>query len=110
MERSSQSAAKLIRRLSELAERLAARDIVVASLHADYSLFGSWQLIAEKHHEAIRFFWDGRDSYITTESSPIRQNSAPNEWKHETAKGFDVPSGGDPLRFVEEYLERRFPV
>ena len=39
MERSSQSAAKFIRELSELAERLAARDVVVASLHADYPTY-----------------------------------------------------------------------
>ena len=62
---------------------------------------GCWQLIARKHHEAVRFFWDGRDGYITVESSPIRDSSAPNEWKQETAKGFDRVSGDDPLRFVE---------
>ena len=77
---------------------------------AEYSFFGSWQIIAEKHHEAVRFYWDGRDGYITVEGSPIRDHSAPNEWKHETAKGFDRLSGDDPLRFVEDYLQKRFPV
>ena len=110
MERSSQSAAGFIRELSELAERLAARDIVVASLHADYTFFASWQLIAQKHDEAVRFFWDGRDGYITVEGSPIRGHSAPNEWKQETAKGFDRLYGDSPHRFVEEYLQKRFPV
>jgi len=110
MERSSQSAARFIRELSELAEHLAARDIVVASLHADYTFFGSWQLIAQKHDEAVRFFWDGRDGYITVEGSPIHDHSAPNEWKQETVKGFDRLSGDSPHRFVEEYLQKRFPV
>jgi hypothetical protein len=81
VERSSQHAAKFIRELSELAGRLAERDIVVGSLHAEYSHFGCWQIIARKHHEAVRFFWDGRDGYITVEGSPIRNLSAPNEWK-----------------------------
>src|SRR5688572_31744087 len=107
MERQSQHAAKFIRELSELTERLATRDIVVGSLHAEYSSFGSWQLITRKHHEAVRFFWDGRDGYITVESSPIRDSSAPNEWKQETAKGFDSVPGDDPLRFVEDYLTTR---
>jgi hypothetical protein len=111
MERSSQVAATFIRELSELADRLAARDIVVGSLHAEYSHFGCWQLIAKKHQEAVRFFWDGRDGYITVEGSPIREDhSAPNEWKQETVKGFNNASGDNPLRFVEDYLGKRFPV
>jgi hypothetical protein len=110
MERLSQSAAKFIAELSELAERLAARDIVVGSLRAEYSFFGSWQIIAEKNDEAVRFYWDGRDGYITVEGSPIHDHSAPNEWKQETAKGFDRRSGDSPVRFVEEYLQKRFPV
>ena len=110
MERQSQHAAKFVRKLSDFTERLAARDIVVGSLHAEYSHFGCWQLIARKHDEAVRFFWDGRDGYITVESSPIRDSSAPHKWKQETAKGFDRVSGDDPLRFVESYLTTRFPV
>ena len=110
MERSSQHAAKFIRELSELTDRLATRDIVVGSLHAEYSSFGHWQLIATKHHEAVRFFWDGRDGFLTVEGSPMRDSSAPNEWKEEVVKGFDRVSGDDPVRFVEEYLTTRFPV
>lgn len=110
MERQSQHAAKFIKELADLSDRLAAHDIVVGSLHAEYSAFGCWQLIARKHHEAVRFFWDGRDGYLTVEGSPVRDSSAPNEWREETVKGFDRLSGDDPLRFVEEYLSRRFPV
>lgn len=117
MERQSQHAAKFIRELSELTGRLAARDIVVGSLHAEYSAFGSWLLTARKHHEAVRFLWDGRDGYLTVQGSPIRdggavegESDAPDEWREETLKGFDRLLGDDPLRFVEEYLTRRFPV
>jgi hypothetical protein len=110
MEHQSQHAAKFIRNLSELAERLAERDIVVCSLHAEYSHFGSWQLIARKHHEAVRFLWDGRDSCLTVEYSPMRDSSGPNDWREEMVKGFDRVSGDDPLRFVETYLTTKFPV
>lgn len=110
MERSSQNAARCIRELSALADCLAARDIVVGSMHIEYSQFGSWQLIASKHHEAVRFFWDGRDGYLTVEGSPIHDSSSPNEWMEELVKGFDIVLGDEPLRFVEKYLTTRFPV
>jgi hypothetical protein len=109
MERQSQHAARFIRELSDVSERLAERDIVVGSLHAEYSHFGCWQLIARKHYEAVRFFWDGRDGYVTVESSVIRDSSAPNEWREKTVKGFHKGLGEDPLRFVESYLTTRFP-
>ena len=110
MERASQSAADFARRLADLAAELAKRDIVVGTLHADWSEFGSWTVIAHKHHEAVRFLWDGRDGYLTVEGSPVRNHSAPNEWREECVKGFDRVSGDDPVGFVAEYLQKRFPV
>jgi hypothetical protein len=127
MERSSQNAAAFVRRLAELTDRLAAKDIVVSSLHADWSGFGSWELQAQQGAQAeryrtgllssdpsravgpevLRVFWDGRDGILTVETSPTRFCSAPNEWKEECAKGFGCESG-DVLQFVEDYLTRRF--
>lgn len=110
MERSSQHSAKFIRELSDLVARLASRDIVIGSLHAEYSSFGSWQLIATKHHEAVRFSWDGRDGYLTVAGSPVPDSSAPRAWREEVVKGFDRIAGEDPLLFVDQYLMKRFPV
>jgi alkylated DNA repair dioxygenase AlkB len=110
MERSSQIAARFIRELSELTDCLAARDIVVGSLRADYSAFGGWVLVAQKHHEAVRFTWDGRDGFLTVEGSPMPDGSAPRDWKQELVKGFDRPSGAYPVPFVAEYLQKRFPI
>ena len=124
--RSSKSAADFVRQLAELTYRLAAKDIVVSSLHADWSHFGCWQLKAERGSEAeryaeglrstdplravgpevVRVFWDGRDGVLTVEASPTRFCSSPNEWKQECAKGFPS-SGEDALRFVEDYLMKR---
>jgi hypothetical protein len=127
MERPSQNAADFVRKLAELTYRLAAKDIVVTSLRAEWSAFGSWELQAEKGvdamryaeglrssdptravgPEAVRFFWDGRDGCLSVDASPTRFCSAPNEWKNECNKGFD--DGGDTLlSFVEDYLTRRF--
>jgi hypothetical protein len=127
MERRSQTAGKFVRELAELADRLAAKDIVVSSLHADWSHFGCWQLQAQRGEEAeryaqsilnhnppqasgpevVRFFWDGRDGYLSVDASPTRFLSAPNEWKNECNKAFDKTREG-LLPFVEDYLTKRF--
>ncbi len=109
MEHPSQAAAKLIRELTELTDCLAERDIVVSSLQVEPSAFGGWVLVAEKRHEAIRFTWDGRDGFLTIESSPMPDNRRPKEWRQELLKGFDIVSGNSPVRFVVEYLKKRFP-
>ncbi|SRR6266566_5358731 len=129
MERPSQNAADFVRQLAELTFRLAAKDIVVASLHADWSSFGCWQLLAQKGADAVRYaeglrssnplqavgpevvrvFWDGRDCVLSAQASPTRFCSAPNEWKEEYSKGFEQ-GGDDLLRFVEDYLTKRFGV
>ena len=57
--------------------------------------------------EVLRFGWDGCDGLLTVAASPTRVLSAPNEWKFECGKSFDLP-GGEALQFVEEYLEKRF--
>lgn len=127
MECSSQSAADFVRKLAELTYRLAAKDIVVDSLHADWSSFGCWQLSAQNGADAARYaeglrssnplqavgpevvrvFWDGRDGVLSVQASPTRFCSAPNEWKEEYSKGFKE-AGDELLRFVEDYLTKRF--
>ncbi len=109
MERPSEQAAKFIRKLSDLTDRLAARDVVVGSLRADYAAFGGWVLVTQKHHEAVRFTWDGRDGFLIVEGSPMSDSRTPENWRQELVKGFDRLSGCDPVRFVAEYLQKRFP-
>jgi hypothetical protein len=126
MERPSQNAANFVRQLAELSYRLATKDIVVSSLHADWSSFGCWQLQAQRGSEAARYaealrsrdpmrapgpevvrvFWDGRDGVLSIEASPTRFCSAPNEWKPECSKGFDRTDDG-LYQFVEDYLIKR---
>lgn len=127
MERASQSAGKFVRDLAELAARLAAKDIVVTRLHTDWSSFGCWELQAERATDAelfaeglrgpnpleapgpevVRVLWDGRDRFVTIQTSPTRFCSAPNEWTDEFARGFDE-AGAELMDFVEDFLTKRF--
>jgi hypothetical protein len=110
MERHSEHSGKFIRELCDAAQEVAAQDFTVASLHADWALFGSWIIEVRKHREAVRFIWDGRDGFLTVESSPLQNWSYPNEWKQEQVRGFDVVKGENPVQFVSEYLSKRLPL
>jgi hypothetical protein len=129
MDNPSKDAAAFIRKLAEVAYRLAAREIVVSSLHADWSSFGSWELQAQRSTEAtryaeailnldptrapgpevIRVCWDGREGILSVQTSPTRFLCAPNDWKEECSKGFDRMD--DQLfQFVEDYIHMRLGV
>src|SRR5687767_6754795 len=57
------------RELLALAERLAAKNLVVSELHCNYAAFGCWKLCVERgadtdkdwqaRREVIEIFWDG---------------------------------------------------
>ena len=132
---SSQNAAAFIRKLAEMAYRLAARDIVVASLKADWAGFGSWELHTERGAErdsygqlimkavrneeltlddpkldigpeVVRVLWDGHDGILYVETSPTGFCSAPVKWKPECSKAFDH-NKDELFQFVEDYLIKR---
>jgi hypothetical protein len=102
-------AIEFVRTLAAFAERVAEKDIVIASLHIDYCFFGSWTLETWNNDEAVRFCFDDRDRVVTIESSPIRGLSAPNEWRKECEKEFPRGDIGDrPHRFIIDHLTSRY--
>ena len=109
MNPSAVSSSIWIQEFADLAKRLATQDIVTHSLRADWGTFGSWQLIVKKREEAIRFTYDGRDSFITIESSPIRDHSAPNEWQEDVVKGIDN-TNNEVFGFCEDFLRKRLSI
>jgi hypothetical protein len=79
----SQDATRFLRELYRLAERLALRDVVVRSLSAEWSGFGSWSIEASKGEsedrrvaaieagdfgavgpDVVRVSWDGKDRIL----------------------------------------------
>jgi hypothetical protein len=103
----SEASGQFCKALADLAERLAARKFVVSRLEALFSHFGCWRLVVLRGHEAVQFFWDGREHEITVDVSPQQNYSAPNEWSRETEKRLQ---GGtdDSIRYVEEYLTKKY--
>jgi hypothetical protein len=68
--------------------------------------FGSFTLVMRKGTEAVRFRFDGRDRYIETEISPIRQWSAPNQWEKVEAKAI-AGTYSEALSYAETFLRKR---
>jgi hypothetical protein len=123
MPQSAQEAKRFVERLWELTARLAARDIVVASLHCDWGSFGSWTLeaqtgqAADRYDEALlakqwgtpgpdvlRAGWDGKEGLLIIESAPTPPLSSPGPWTPEVDEFFSDSEAA--LRFVEDYLEQ----
>jgi hypothetical protein len=119
MSRSAEAARRFVRELSVLADRLADRNAVVASLHS----FGSWALEVQKGPAAdtyaeallskqwdtpgpdvLRVWWDGRDRLLTIERAPTPPLSGPGPWKRELETAFEEPEVA--LRFAEEHISR----
>ena len=90
-----------VRNFAALAERLATRNIVVRSLHCDWSAFGSWTLDAsrgdaeakrsaairrhafnEAGPEVCRAMWDGKDRQLSMGSTPSQVSVMVNQWRY----------------------------
>ena len=108
MESMAKSSSAWMQAFADLSCRLADKDITTHSLRAEWGSFGSWQLIVAKMGEAVRFTYDGRDSFLTVESSPIRDHSAPNQWKEHLVKGMDNMNN-EVIEFCESFLTNKFP-
>lgn len=109
MKSRSQSSANFVAAFSELASRLAVMEICTHTVDIQWGHFGNWALIATKRDEAVRFRYDGRDSFLTVETSPIRDNSSPNEWEQVMIKGMDNMNN-ESMVFAEEFLRKRFAI
>jgi len=101
------SSADFIDKFARLADRIAVFGVAVHSANLRWGSCGSWTLVAVARHEAVRFTYDGRDSFITVEASPAVNHSYPNDWKELLVKGIDNRQD-EALAFVEELLRKRF--
>jgi hypothetical protein len=113
-----------VRNLAALAERLATRNIVVRSLHCDWSAFGSWTLDAsrgdaeakrspairlhafdETGPEVCRAIWDGKERQLSMGSTPSKVSVMVNQWRYIEPQSCD--SYEHALTLAENWLYSR---
>ena len=121
MNDSVEDALSFIRDLAALAERLGGRDIVVRSLHCEWSAFGSWTLEAssgeaerkrtvaihrhafnEPGPEVFRVTWDGRERHLSMGATPTKVSTMSNQWRHLEARPCDSVAAA--IALAEDWL------
>lgn len=127
----SQDAARFLRELYRVAERLALRDVVVRSFTADWSGFGSWSIEASKGEsedrrgaaieagdygavgpDVVRVSWDGKDRILgagllhTTAISARRSTRPVDESSVRFKKRRAANRGESPNRSTNELTSR----
>jgi len=103
----AKSSAEFVSNFGMLANRIADLGIITHTLNLHWGSFGHFTLIVMKRHEAVRFDYDGRDSFVRVEASPIRGYSYPNEWKELVVKGIDNRHD-EVIDYIENFLRLRF--
>jgi hypothetical protein len=97
----AEASAKFVRELSDLCERIASKGFEIHTLEIYRALFGSWCLIILKGHEATRFYWDGKEGFLSVEKSLKINLSSPNEWRDEKNVAPE-----NPIAFVFDYVSQ----
>ena len=124
-EPASVSASNFNKSLVALTEVLAKHNIVVTRLHADWGIFGCWEIWAESGVERdtydhtimkgseypvpapsiLRFSWDGRDKCLAISSSRPKRNDSPSNWHHEPQVGLITIN--EAIAIVERVAKER---
>lgn len=98
----AQSAAALIRRVSELCSSLVDDGIAPRSISVHNWL--GWTLVFESPLIAFKYEWDSREGTLDFSTSPIVEGQVPYNWKHiehrRSAKGDDRKA----LTFIEKTI------
>lgn len=100
------------RKLSAFAERIALRDIVLASLDCQCVGFESWSIdlyngkntdeARKSNNYVVRVKWNGASRDLSIEVSPLRRGRSPIEFQTELQQRLAPPD--DPIILAERYL------
>jgi hypothetical protein len=92
-------------RIAQMGVRLANRGVIIEA--QDYpEAFGSWHIVAGTPLKKFDFAYDGKDSYLMYRDAAI----LPKDYHDFEHKLLRTSKGEDPLQYIEEVLEREFPV
>lgn len=104
-----EESARFLREVSDFGLRVASKGYVVASLHIDYTFWGSWRLEIWEGDLAVRFWWDDRDRFLCISSSPKVGFSGPNQWRKVSETQICRYENDEHFQFVEEFLAQILP-
>jgi hypothetical protein len=103
------SAIEHLKRVTALAERLAARGIAIYE-HSYYLMaFGIWTIVAGRRIKRFTFSWDGRDEFLEISVSEHDSSAVPARWSHVRTEHIKARDLTIPFQFVAEYVEREYP-
>ena len=67
-----------------------------------------WVLIVRHEDILIRFFWDGRDEFLTVEETDYKPAAKQYLWHPTIVPRVDVDDAREPCRYIEEVLKGKF--
>ena len=98
-----------VTKFAGLSKRLSEIGVATYSLELLHGFFGCWTLVVTKGDEAVRFYFDGKESYLTVQISPLKKWQAPNQWTNlEVKMPPKLLRGDEPISFVESFLREKF--
>lgn len=100
----SQASADYFHSIADLAQRLADKRIAVYEHAFHYMAFGSWEIVAGRRAQMIRFTYDGKDSLLSYDDAGIKPTK-PEDRQHRRIKAWE---GEDPFEVVVKIAEAAF--
>lgn len=101
-----QMAIQHFERILLLAKYLSSRGISIYEEKFDPLFFGSWYVIVGTRHHRFKFFWDGRDEWLTIEESEFPDSGSRGQWRRIADQAVDARHGEDPFKHIEEHFMR----
>jgi hypothetical protein len=92
---------------AKLSKKLAEIGVRIDHLQLDYGAFGSWNLVATNGKEAMRFIFDGKESYLTAESSPVQHYNGLHKWKPIGTK-IKIKNSSQAIEYTEKLLMEKY--
>ena len=98
------SAIEHLKRVTALAERLAARGIAIYEHSYHMLAFGSWTIVAGRRNRRVKFSWDGRDEFLEIQVAEHDSSAMPARWSHIRTEQIKARDLNIPFQYVEDYL------
>ena len=97
----------MVTALAELSNRLREIAVTVTTLKYHVGPSKSWEIVATKGKDSIRFLFNEADNSITAEISSAQLSNAPFKWSRVDAKVITDGYVG-AIAYAEEFLRQKF--